>query len=178
VGTAFDGVQLSISEAGTLTVESGSVGSTYLPEPVASLRPGRFETSDLASLSDGRLYLHGRASDVINVAGRKVLPESVEAILRTHPAVRECTVFGVPDAGADRFESIVACVHPAAPVRSAELASFLSMRMPAWQIPRSWWFTTELGANGRGKISRAEWRRRYLLDQGRKNEMQSSPPRL
>jgi len=34
--------------------------------------------------------------------------------------------------------------------------------LPAWQVPREWWFVDGLESNRRGKLSRAEWRKRYL----------------
>jgi long-chain acyl-CoA synthetase len=114
----------------------------------------------------GRIYLRGRASDIINVAGRKVLPETIEAALRAHPLVRECAVFGIPDSLHQRFERIVACVNVVESLKIPELAAFLSKNLPPWQIPREWWFTTDLVANQRGKISRGEWRRQFLEARG------------
>jgi len=35
-------------------------------------------------------------------------------------------------------------------------------QIPAWQIPKDWVFVKSLEANQRGKLSRAEWRRKYL----------------
>jgi long-chain acyl-CoA synthetase len=161
-GTAMDNVRLTLSSAGTLAVESHAVGETYWPETEINLRAPRFETTDLAEISEGRVFLRGRATDLINVAGRKVAPESIEAALRQHRAVHECVVFGVIDAANDRTETIVGCVHLAEKTDTAGLVRFLSERLPNWQIPRRWWFTTELLPNARGKISRAEWRRRFL----------------
>ena len=161
-GSALDGVRLSITKAGTLTIESDAVGLGYWPEPSPLLGGGRFETSDLAELRGGQVYLKGRASDVINVAGRKVSPETIESALRLHPAVRECVVFGVPDAQDGRFEKIIACVAPAGKQDIPALSGFLSEKLPPWQIPRQWWFVDALAANERGKISRAGWRKLFL----------------
>jgi acyl-coenzyme A synthetase/AMP-(fatty) acid ligase len=165
-GTPMNGVELSLSEAGTLVVEGPSVAETYWPDPSSNLRSGRFETSDLARIVAGRVYLHGRATDVINVAGRKVLPDAIEDALCRHPAVRDCVVFGVADPE-NRFETIAACVRTAGATSISELARFLSSAVPTWQIPRQWWFTDQLTANSRGKISRAAWRQRFL-EQARK----------
>jgi acyl-coenzyme A synthetase/AMP-(fatty) acid ligase len=160
-GTAMDGVHLSLSDAGTIVVESSAVAETYWPEPSPVLGNGRFETSDLARIENNSVYLEGRATDVINVAGRKVPPESIEAALRRHPEVIDCVVFGAPDPE-NRFESIAACVRTRQSVAISDLAKFLSGSIPAWQIPRRWWFTDELAPNCRGKIARAEWRDRFL----------------
>ena len=161
-GSALDGVSLSVTDGGNLVVASDAVGQTYLPDASPRLAGGRFETSDLAELRDGTVFLRGRAGDVINIAGRKVSPETIEAALRQHPAVRECVVFGVPDLQDGRFEKIVGCIARHGEVDKIALGQFLSERLPPWQIPRHWWFVEELGANERGKISRASWRSRFL----------------
>ena len=161
-GAAMDNVTLSLGSAGTLVVKSAAVGETYWPEARTTLRAPIFETTDLAEIQNGAVFLRGRATDLINVAGRKVAPETIEGALRQHPSIRECLVFGVSDATHERFESIVGCVHLATKVQSADLVRFLSERLPNWQIPRRWWFTRELHPNQRGKLSRAEWRQRFL----------------
>jgi long-chain acyl-CoA synthetase len=160
VGSALDNVALSLSESGTLVIESAAVGETYFPEPQSSLHPGRFETADLAELRDQLVFLHGRASDLLNIAGRKATPESIEAILRAHPAVVECIVFGIQSD--DRADTVVAALNTKEKTPISDLTNFLSQKLPAWQIPRRWWFTKDLVPNVRGKISRAEWKRRYL----------------
>jgi acyl-CoA synthetase (AMP-forming)/AMP-acid ligase II len=47
--------------------------------------------------ADGRLTVLGRGSNCINTAGEKVFPEEVEEALKTHPAVEDALVIGVPD---------------------------------------------------------------------------------
>jgi long-chain acyl-CoA synthetase len=91
-----------------------------------------------------------------------VSPEVIERALTEHPQVRHCTVFGVPSAEMERAETIVVCLVAAGKVTSDTLRQFLMARLPAWQIPRDWWFVDSLETNRRGKVSRAEWRRRYL----------------
>jgi acyl-CoA synthetase (AMP-forming)/AMP-acid ligase II len=46
---------------------------------------------------DGTLTLLGRGSACINTAGEKVFPEEVEEALKTHPAIEDALVVGVPD---------------------------------------------------------------------------------
>ena len=52
--------------------------------------------------------LVGRIDDVIRSGGESVYPEEVEAVLATHPAIREAAVIGVPDPLWG--EMVVACV--------------------------------------------------------------------
>jgi len=47
--------------------------------------------------ADGFWFLHGRADDAINVAGRKVGPAEVEGALIDHDAVNQAAAVGVPD---------------------------------------------------------------------------------
>lgn len=47
--------------------------------------------------SDGFWFLHGRADDALNVAGRKVGPAEVEGALMDHEAVNQAAAVGVPD---------------------------------------------------------------------------------
>jgi long-chain acyl-CoA synthetase len=126
-----------------------------------ALRDGVYVTSDLAELRDGRVFLRGRVSDVINVAGRKISPETIERLLAAHPSVRDCLVFGVPSADAQRGESIVACVVWRNGANAEELRQFVLARAESWQAPRAFWFVDSLEANERGKLSRAQWRERF-----------------
>jgi acyl-coenzyme A synthetase/AMP-(fatty) acid ligase len=137
-GEALDNVVLQQTAEGLLTVSGPAVADTYWPESSPQLKDGTFITSDLVELKAGQVYLRGRATDLINVAGRKVLPETVEAELLRHPAVRDCVIFGMPDADSGRGECIAACVVARASER--ELRDFLLAKVPAWQVPRTWHF--------------------------------------
>jgi len=158
-GTPLQNVNLSINPSGCLVVRSRAVGESYWPEPASALGHGVYETTDLASLHDGKVYLQGRLGDLINVAGRKISPEIIERILLTHPKVRECVVFGAPSRDVERSETIVALV--AGEKCETELRQFLLERLPAWQMPREWQWVESLPTNGRGKLSRSECRQRW-----------------
>jgi acyl-CoA synthetase (AMP-forming)/AMP-acid ligase II len=162
VGHPMRNVDLALEPDGTLVVQSSAVGETYWPKPSDTLGRGRFQTSDIAELQAGAVYLRGRAGDQINVAGRKASPAAIEQVLREHEAVAECLVFGVPSGDADRTDLIVACVAAKRQCTGEELKQFLLQKLPAWQVPRGWWFVKSLAANARGKLSRAEWRDKFL----------------
>ena len=57
--------------------------------------------------ADGRITLLGRGSTSINTGGEKVYPGEVESTLKSHPAVYDAIVVGVPD---DRWGERVAAV--------------------------------------------------------------------
>lgn len=162
IGTAVQGVTLAVNAGGCLVVRSRAVGATYWPEPSAELGGGVFDTRDLVELTEEKVFLRGRASDLINVAGRKVWPAIIEAELAEHPQVQACLVFGTSEGAGDRNDLIVACVVAKAAVTGDELRTFLLDKLPAWQIPRAWLFVESLTGNQLGKISRLEWRRKFL----------------
>lgn len=159
-GRGMHGVDVSIDIDGCLTVRSAAVGESYWPESAPNLGGGIYRTSDLAELRGGQIHLLGRATEVINVAGRKVVPESIEQGLLEYPGVESCLVFGVPSGADGRGEFIVALLTVRQIPDSASLRSFLGNRLPAWQVPRSFSIVPNLESNVRGKVSRAEWRRR------------------
>jgi len=162
VGRPMQNVKVSINREGALVVRSRAVGEMYWPEPANTLGRGRFQTCDLAEITDGVVYLRGRTNDQINVAGRKVSPATIEQALREHEAVAECLVFGVPSGNADRIDHIVACVTADQRGTTEELKQFLLQKLPSWQVPREWWFVKSLGTNARGKVSRSQWRKKFL----------------
>ena len=162
VGAAMAQSELSVGASGCLEVRGQTVGQTYWPAPELALGAGRFQTSDLAELREGLVYLRGRAGDQINIAGRKISPEVVEHALLSHRAVSECLVFGTPSADPARTETIVAVVATTGHLTEAALREHLLVRLPAWQIPREWVWVNSLPVNQRGKLSRAEWRQKFL----------------
>ena len=152
-------VNLTVAPDGCLEVHSSAVAETYWPEAEGRLGKGRFHTRDIAEIIDRRVYLRGRASDVINVAGRKISPDSIENVLAKHPRVRLCVVFGVPEGERER---IVACTSVEQGTSADDLKQFLLAHLPGWQVPRDFWLIEDLSPDQRGKLSRALWRAKYL----------------
>jgi O-succinylbenzoic acid--CoA ligase len=74
--------------------------------------PPEFVTSDLGYIDDaGRVVVRGRADDVINTGGHKVVPGEVADVLSSCPGVREVVVVGRPDP--EWGERVTAVVVPA-----------------------------------------------------------------
>lgn len=162
VGSAMNDVELRISGDGCLEVCGEAVGLGYFPDEPDRLSKGCFTTSDLVDIRLGHVHLLGRANDLINVAGRKISPETIEQALASHPAVNCCVVFGIPSEDVSRGDNIVTMVRLNGSASVEELRQHLLAQLPAWQLPREWLITEELTPNSRGKISRAEWRKRWL----------------
>ncbi len=123
-GVPLDGVQVAIrgdddnspAESGRIWISGPVLLSRYRGQLAgqAALRDGWFRTGDLGRLdSSGRLVVRGRADDVINTGGHKVVPGEVAAALQTCPGVRDVAVMGQPDA--EWGERVIAAVVPADP---------------------------------------------------------------
>ncbi|HMB49642.1 MAG TPA: acetyl-CoA synthetase, partial [Natronoarchaeum rubrum] len=81
----------------SMTKSLWSGDERYLEEYWSSW-DGLWDHGDWAQVDDdGFWFLHGRADDAINVAGRKVGPAEVEGALIDHGAVNQAAAVGVPD---------------------------------------------------------------------------------
>ena len=111
----------------------------------------------MVRMGERGMYLAGRATDVINIAGRKLNPAEVEARLAECPGVRQVVVFGV--ASALRNEEAVACISGTA--RADTVLRYARTVLSGWQVPKDVWLVDEVPVNDRGKVSRRELARAY-----------------
>ncbi len=93
---------------------------------------------DLATIeADGSITVFGRGSMVINTGGEKVFPEEVEATIKSHPAVFDALVVGVPH---ERFgEQVAAVIAPRTGVdapSAAALAAHCREHLAGYKVPR------------------------------------------
>ena len=86
--------------------------------------------------ADGTLTLLGRGNACINTAGEKVFPEEVEEALKTHPAVDDALVVGVPD---EKWgQAVTAVVELAAghELDEADLRSHVRASLAGYKTPK------------------------------------------
>lgn len=125
--------------------------------------PGWWDHGDWASIdADGHWFLHGRADESMNVAGRKVGPAEVEGAMMQHPGVAEAAVIGVPDE--IKGEAIVgfAVAKPGLMLDPAAVCDQVVEELgPAFR-PREIRVVAELPKTQSGKIVRRLLRQQYL----------------
>jgi O-succinylbenzoic acid--CoA ligase len=119
-GVPLDGVRVRSDDEGRLRISGPVVLNRYFGRPdltaAALVRTDHgveFVTSDLGRVEGGRVVIRGRADDVINTGGHKVIPGEVAAALSSCPGVREVVVIGRPDP--EWGERVTAVVVPADP---------------------------------------------------------------
>jgi len=144
---------------GRVLVRGTAVADRYVfrddaDEPLSAFSHGGFLTGDLARRdASGRLFLTGRISRFVNVAGRKVQPEEIERVIVSVSGVLQASVVGVPHP--TRGQLLVACVRRRGPwVTADEVRSACSSRLSAHKVPRRVVFADELPVNARGKLDR------------------------
>nr|WP_245641818.1 AMP-binding protein [Nonomuraea candida] len=137
-GRPLDGVDLKIGADGLIRIAGPVLFSGYrFGEPPAPLDGGWFVTSDLGELSGGRLRVLGRADDVINTGGEKVVAAAVTAVLGAHPEVADAAVIGVPDPEwGELVTAVVVPANPDTPPTLQQLRAFCRDRLPPHAAPR------------------------------------------
>ena len=176
VGYPNESTQIRILDEEMNPVPEGAVGEVWLraadrtareyaspldPAERPVFQDGWVRTGDLGRLDrTGALHLAGRASDTINVGGRNVSAQEIEAALRRHPAVVDVAVVGVPEPGLG--EEVAAVVVAQGLVRERDLRAFAAERLSPYQVPRHVLLAPALPMNAMGKVLKRELRAQLL----------------
>ncbi|HWA60593.1 MAG TPA: acyl-CoA synthetase [Caulobacteraceae bacterium] len=86
--------------------------------------------------ADGTLTLLGRGNACINTAGEKVFPEEVEEALKTHPAIEDALVVGLPDEKWGQAVTGVVVLAEGADLDEAELRSHVRKSLAGYKTPK------------------------------------------
>ena len=115
---------------------------------------GGFLTGDLGRIDAlGRVFLTGRISRFVNVAGRKVQPEEIERVIGAISGVLQSSVLGIPHP--TRGQLLVACVRRRGPwVTAEDIRAACAARLSPHKVPRRIVFADDLPVNARGKLDR------------------------
>jgi acyl-CoA synthetase (AMP-forming)/AMP-acid ligase II len=166
VGTPLRGVEVMLEgDESRVVVRGPNVASGYIG-PVdegadAGFFDGLFRTGDTGRFDEqGRLYLTGRISGLVNVSGRKVNPREIERALLASSGILDAAVLSVADES--RGEALVACLVAQDGVTREGVMAHLRRSLAPYKIPRRLVFLAELPRGARGKIDVEELRREAL----------------
>jgi acyl-CoA synthetase (AMP-forming)/AMP-acid ligase II len=111
------------------------------------------DTGDIGRFdSDGRLFVGGRADDMIITGGENVYPVEVENVLEQHPAVLEAAVTGRDDEEYGQVLAAHLMLRQGQAVTPAELRSWCHARLAPFQVPRQFLVHDDLPHNASGKV--------------------------
>jgi len=181
-GRTCPGVDLRVVDESGKEVEAGQHGEFVArganvmcgywnnPDETAHvLRDGQFRTGDVGYQdADGYFYILDRLKDMIVTGGENVYSGEVEAIIYSHPAVREAAVFGIPDPVWGELVTAVVVLKPDQMLSANDLIAHCRRSLANYKIPRRVEFSeTELPKSGSGKILKRILRERFWANQQR-----------
>lgn len=145
-------------DLGRIRVSGEAVMAGYAnPErrPGLGLDGGWFTTGDLGRLdAGGRLWVVGRADDVVVTGGENVHPRQVEEVLRVCPGIGDVAVTGRPD---PVWGATLVAVFTG-PVERADLAAWCRAHLHGPVRPRAFVHVDALPRIGPGTVDRARLR--------------------
>ncbi len=169
VGFPLEGVEIRVMGEDGGDVSPGSVGEVWIRgdnvfrgywgmpgKTRDSFVDGWFRSRDLGFRDPedgGRLYLVGRAKEVIITGGYNVYPKEVENVLESHESVKEAAVVGLPDEEyGERVVAVAVLREEETPVPPGTLMEHCRARLAAYKCPRQIVLFPELPRNAMGKI--------------------------
>jgi malonyl-CoA/methylmalonyl-CoA synthetase len=164
VGYPLPGVDLRIAggETGVIEVKGPSVFGGYwrMPEKTREefTADGFFITGDVGRQDpDGRVWISGRAKDLIISGGFNVYPREIELVLDELDGVAESAVIGCPHA--DFGEAVVAVCQGQGD--EAAIIAAARQQLAAFKTPKRVFFVDELPRNAMGKVQKNVLRDTY-----------------
>jgi malonyl-CoA/methylmalonyl-CoA synthetase len=166
VGYPLPGVALRIGgggeDTGVIQIKGPSVFSGYwrMPDKTAEefTADGYFITGDVGRQdADGRVWISGRAKDLIISGGFNVYPKEIELILDEMPGVTESAVIACPHP--DFGEAVVAVI--AGGGSEPEVIAACREKLAAFKAPKRVFFVDDLPRNAMGKVQKNVLREAY-----------------
>lgn len=162
VGYPLPGVALRVSggeEIGMIEIRGPNVFAGYWRNPEKTdesfTADGYFITGDLGRTdADGRLWITGRAKDLVISGGYNVYPKELELVIDETEGVIESAVIGVPHP--DFGEAVVAVVVGSAEER--DVIDFASARLASFKVPKRVFQLPALPRNALGKVEKNKLR--------------------
>jgi acyl-CoA synthetase (AMP-forming)/AMP-acid ligase II len=151
-GAERSGSRILVSGNAVAAGYAGGISSS--PAEAPAFRDDGFLTGDLGHFdAKGRLVLTGRVTPVVNVAGRKVDPAEVEAVLLGLDGIAQARVLGMPcdTRGQQLVAFVVVRDHELTPLGLRQLCS---TTLSAYKIPRRFVFLDRFPVDARGKMDR------------------------
>lgn len=167
-GYPLQGVELRAASSGEIEIRADLLLRAYrrgADEIDPFTADGWFPTGDLGRIEpDGRLWIDGRAGDLLITGGENVWPHRVERVLEQHPAIAEAAVIGRPDQ--DWGHRLVAylvlagsadgrATRPPAP-SLAEIRDHVQTELPVWNAPKEIVVVDALPKTALGKVRKTE----------------------
>jgi acyl-CoA synthetase (AMP-forming)/AMP-acid ligase II len=166
------GKEVETGQTGELVARGANIMRSYWNKPEETklaFRSGFFRTGDIGYQdANGYFYIRDRLKDMIVTGAENVYSGEVEAVIYTHPAVREVAVFGIPDPKWGELVMADVVLKPGKTLSADELIAYCRRSLANYKVPRRVEFSdTELPKSGSGKILKKVLRERFWIHQER-----------
>ncbi len=173
IGKAGFGWEVRIADENGKEVERGQVGELLVKGPgvmkcyyrdekatAETLKDGWLYTGDMAQEDeDGFIYLVDRKKDVIISGGENLYPVQIEDFLRSHPAIKDVAVIGLPDKRLGEIAAAIISIKEDHSCTEEEITTFCQ-KLPRYKRPHKIIFA-DVPRNPTGKIEKPKLRSIY-----------------
>ncbi len=104
----------------------------------------------------GRLRLHGRSDDVINVGGYKIAPTEVEDIALAFSGVKDCICIEAPHPVVGKVLKLL--IVPDVDYNRKNLVNYLKSKLESHKVPVLYGEIADVRRTFNGKIDRKSYR--------------------
>jgi acyl-CoA synthetase (AMP-forming)/AMP-acid ligase II len=148
-----DGHEVPDGEIGEIFVGNDMLFEGYTGGTGRTMRDGLLSTGDLGHLdAHGRVYVDGRADDMVISGGENVFPRPVEDVIGAFPEVRDVAVIGVADEEFGQRLAAYIVLNGASELDADEVRARVRERLARFSVPRDVHFMTELPRTATGKV--------------------------
>ncbi len=173
IGKAGFGWEVKIADENGNAVERGQVGELLVKGPgvmkcyyrdakatAETLKDGWLYTGDMAQEDeDGFIYLVDRKKDVIISGGENLYPVQIEDFLRSHPAIKDVAVIGLPDKRLGEIAAAIISIKEDHDCTEDDITAFCQ-KLPRYKRPHKIIFA-DVPRNPTGKIEKPKLRAIY-----------------
>ncbi|HMN72835.1 MAG TPA: AMP-binding protein, partial [Rhodoblastus sp.] len=182
VGRPVEGAEIVIVGENGETLGPNQTGEIYTriqgmpdftyfnkPEKRAEIdRDGLITSGDVGYLDDdGYLFINDRKRDMVISGGVNIYPAEIESVALHMPDIKDCAVFGIPDA--EFGESLMAVVEPqpGLDLKPEDVRAYLKQHLADYKVPRHIEIGHDLPREDSGKIFKRRLRDPYWAQAGR-----------
>ena len=170
VGSPLPGVEVRLVDEenhivpdgtqGEIQVRGKNVFREYWQRPEATKKAfveGWFKTGDIAICENNVYRILGRNSvDIIKTGGFKVSALEIEEVLRTHEAIEQCAVVGVPDPEWGERVGAAVILQEGKSLDLESLRAWAKVLLAVYKVPSRLLVVDELPRNAMGKVVKPE----------------------
>ncbi len=157
------GNEVKQGEVGELCVKGPGVMTCYYKNPEATaeiLKGDWLYTGDMAMQDeDGFIFLVDRKKDVIISGGENIYPVQIEDFIRSHSAVKDVAVIGLPDKRLGEITAAIIEIKDGFSCTAEEMNQFC-LALPRYKRPKKIIFA-DIPRNPTGKIEKPKLRKIY-----------------